>query len=190
MLPILRRLRASRLNGNRDRGWVALHGNGPETIAAFAVTLAQTVVLEELVAERAPLRREQGKAALFRTGAEVLLHHVARDNCASLQSRLRGARTRRRRAVDQGRDHLVREAAQGKQGDGGVRVRGEADAARADHAEGADHHTRETRIQHRHLEVFHEEGAEIATENAPDIRRQERQPGEQRDFLDVHAAHG
>src|ERR1700731_2266528 len=69
--------------------------------------------------------------------------------------------------VDQGRDHLVREAAQGKQGDGGVRVRGEADAARADHAEGADHHTRETRIQHRHLEVFHEEGAEIATENAP-----------------------
>ena len=56
--------------------------------------------------------------------------------------------------VDQGRDHLVREAAQGKQGDGGVRVRGEADAARADHAEGADHHTRETRIQHRHLEVF------------------------------------
>ena len=75
-------------------------------------------------------------------------------------------------------------------GDGGVRVRGEADAALADHAEGADHHTRETRIQHRHLEVFHEEGAEIATENAPDIRRQERQPGEQRDFLDVHAAHG
>jgi hypothetical protein len=59
------------------------------------------------------------------------------------QSRLRGARTRRRR------DHLVRKAAQ------------------AEHAEGADHHTRETRTQRQHLEVFHEEGAEIATENAP-----------------------
>ena len=65
----------------------------------------------------------------------------------------------------------------------------EADQRRTDHAERADRDHGEPRIDHMEPEALVQDRREIAAEDAADVGDQERQPGEQRELLDVHAAH-
>src|SRR6202020_3402585 len=82
----------------------------------------------------------------------------------------------------------MREAAQRKAEDGGDRIGDEADQGRPDHAEGADRDHGQPRVHDLEAEAAMEERREIAAEQTTDVGEQKRQPGEQRELIEVHAA--
>ncbi|OMP13697.1 hypothetical protein COLO4_01132, partial [Corchorus olitorius] len=84
----------------------------------------------------------------------------------------------------------MREAAHAEQRNRRVGTRRQTDTGRADHAQAARHHHKLARCHQRHREALLEPRREIAAKHASDVRRQERQPGKQRDLLQVHMALG
>ena len=90
--------------------------------------------------------------------------------------------------VDERGNHLVREAADAEERNGFVRRSNQPDARRTDHHECAQHDARDARPDERHAQPLHQERRQITTEQTAEIRREERQPREHRDLLQVHVA--
>ena len=88
--------------------------------------------------------------------------------------------------IDEHRDRLVGETAEAKKGDGRIGRRDETDAARPDHHQCGENDAPDARPHQRDAEGFHQERRDIAAKHAAEIRRQERQPGEESDLLQVH----